>query len=114
MLGDSVNVSWQDNDYVTLLNIVSCEVHSHISLAFFDIDNLHKFMPVQRHRIEVKWYGAQVSIVRKHWVRMGLILQKIFVFKTVHITMCLLFVHKFDDFLHLYILYIIKMIELYN
>ena len=63
--------------------------------------NLHKFMPVQRHRIEVKWYGAQVSIVRKHWVRMGLILQKIFVFKTVHITMCLLFVHKFDDFLHL-------------
>lgn len=113
MLGDSVNVSWQDNDYVTLLNIVSCEVHSHISLAFFDIDNLHKFMPVQRHRIEVKWYGAQVSIVWKHRVRMGLILQKIFVFKTVHITMCLLFVNS-TIFYSFYILYIIKMIELYN
>ena len=44
---------------------------------------------------------------------MGLILQKIFVFKTVHITMCLLFVNS-TIFYSFYILYIIKMIELYN
>ena len=80
-----MDVSGQDDDDVTFLNVMSGKIYSNISFSFFDIDYFHKLVPVQRHRIEVQRYRTQIRIIWKHRICVSLILQQVFIFQTVHV-----------------------------
>ena len=85
ILGDAVDPSWQDQNDISFFYIVCREIQRYISFSFFNVNDLHIWMPVERNGIEVERDRAQIGVVREKWIGVRLRFHIIFIFKTVHI-----------------------------
>ena len=92
ILRDAVDPSRQDQNDIPFFYIVRREIQSYISLSFFNVNDLHIWMPVERNCIEVERDRAQIGVVREKRIGVRLRLHIIFIFKTIHIYTCLIII----------------------
>ena len=70
----------QDQNDISFFYIVRREIQRYISFPFFNIDDLHIWMPVERNGIEVERDRTQIGVVREKRIGVRLRFHVIFIF----------------------------------